>query len=356
MTTPKPQPASPPFQFSLRTLLLLFVVLGSSLAVFGGWGIAVFALTVGLAVYVHQAESLPSWAELLLVVPVSVVLVGMLLTAVEYPREAGRRTTCANNLHQIAVALQAYHQANGCFPPAYIADKYGKPMHSWRVLILPYLDQVDLYNAYDFSEPWDGPKNKGLLAKCPPIYRCPSGPPTSVDMPTNYVAVVGPNTAWAGEKPRKLADFGKDASNTIMLVETTDTGIGWTEPRDLPLDAVGSSNSTLAVPAVSSKHGQGMDFFFIYDRSFSVINVAMADGSVQGLSPGISTEELGKMLRVGGCGEEEREGAWSRTAVYDGQLRLNWPNIAALAVWLLSVGTLLTLAVRSRKVRPVLPP
>ena len=96
--------------------------------------------------------------------------------------------------------------------------------------------------------------------------------------------------------------------------------------------------------------------FFIYDRSSSVINVAMAAGSVQGLSPGISTEELGKMLRVGGCGEEEREGAWSRTAVYDGQLRLNWPNIAALAVWLLSVGTLLTLAVRSRKVRPVLPP
>ena len=57
-------------------------------------------------------------------------------------------------------ALQAYHQANGCFPPAYIADKNGKPMHSWRVLILPYLDYDDLYKAYDFSEPWDGPKNK----------------------------------------------------------------------------------------------------------------------------------------------------------------------------------------------------
>ena len=65
-----------------------------------------------------------------------------------------------NNLRQIALALQSYHQANGCFPPAYVADKNGKPMHSWRVLILPYLGFDDLYKAYDFTEPWDGPNNK----------------------------------------------------------------------------------------------------------------------------------------------------------------------------------------------------
>ena len=64
MSEPEPQPTvpppRPPFQFSLRTLLLLFVVLGSSLAVFGAWGIVVFGLVVGLAVYIHHAESLSS--------------------------------------------------------------------------------------------------------------------------------------------------------------------------------------------------------------------------------------------------------------------------------------------------------
>ena len=86
-----------------------------------------------------------------------------------------------NNLKQIAMALQCYHQANGCFPPAYIADKTGKPMHSWRVLILPYLDRDDLYKAYNFTEPWDGPNNKKLATSrpdlCLPEHRRTSRPP-----------------------------------------------------------------------------------------------------------------------------------------------------------------------------------
>jgi len=148
MTTPEPQPEvpppSPPYQFSLRTLLLLFVVLGSSLAVFGGWGILVFGLVVVLAFYVHQTESLSSLTFLTMVVLGLWCIIGWLLPPVDSVRDSARRLTCTGNLKQIAAALQAYHQANGCFPPAYIADKNGKPMHSWRVLILPYLDRNDL--------------------------------------------------------------------------------------------------------------------------------------------------------------------------------------------------------------------
>ncbi len=164
MTSTEPRRAapepSPPFQFSLRTLLLLFVVLGSSLAVFGAWGAVVFVLVVGLAIYVHQVASFLSLVNLVLVVLCLMCLIGLLLPAVGSPRQAGRRSICENNLRQIALALQNYHQANGCFPPAYVADKNGKPMHSWRVLILPYVGFDDLYKAYDFTEPWDGPNNK----------------------------------------------------------------------------------------------------------------------------------------------------------------------------------------------------
>ena len=60
-------------------------------------------------------------------------LMGLLMPAISVAREPARRTQCRNNMHQIALALHAYHQANGCFPPVYIADKNGKPMHSWRV-------------------------------------------------------------------------------------------------------------------------------------------------------------------------------------------------------------------------------
>jgi hypothetical protein len=110
MTTSEPQPEvpppSPPFQFGLRTLLLLFVVLGSSLVVFGAWGIVVFALVVGLAIYVHQVNSLWSLANLALVVLCLMCLIGMLLLPVlNSAREAGYRPSCLNRLRQIGLAL-----------------------------------------------------------------------------------------------------------------------------------------------------------------------------------------------------------------------------------------------------------
>jgi hypothetical protein len=200
MTATEPQPAAPEpkrrgLQYSLTTLLLLFVVLGSSLAVFGGCGIVIFALVVGLAVYAARVKSLWSLSYLAFVL-LFLICLGLLLPAVQAAQKAARRAHCQNNLKQIALALLNYEAANGCFPPAYIADKNGKPMHSWRVLILPYMEELALYKAYNFAEPWDGPKNKKLLASCPRCYQCPAdpddyGPVTQ----TSYVAVVGRNAA-----------------------------------------------------------------------------------------------------------------------------------------------------------------
>ncbi len=170
-----PEPERPGFQYSLTTLLLLFVVLGSSLAVFGAWGIVVFALTVGLAIYLHRVESLWSLTELALVVLcLMCLLTCLLLPAVQSAGRVARRAVCQNNLKQIALALLYYHQTNGCFPPAYLADKNGKPMHSWRVLILPYLEQNSLYEQYRFDEPWDGCSYKLMYGKLPESCMLPS--------------------------------------------------------------------------------------------------------------------------------------------------------------------------------------
>ncbi|MHB1036642.1 MAG: DUF1559 family PulG-like putative transporter [Pirellulales bacterium] len=357
MTSPEPEPvALPPspsrFQFSLRTLLLVFVVLASSLATFGAWGIVLFGLVLGLAIFLNQVESLGSaLTTLALAVLCLMCLIGLLLTAVSASSQSSRRAQCANNLKQIAIALLNYEQANGCFPPAYIADKTGKPMHSWRVLILPYMECDSLYKAYNFNEPWNGPNNRKLLTQQPLGYVCPSDPSYTNGAQTNYLAVVGPNAAWPGAKSRDSRSIGLagGTSRTIMVVETAGSGIAWTEPRDLSVETIGAAGGV----GISSVHGRVKGFFYVYDPDCGAY-VAMADGAVHYLPPGsLTTENQRKLLQLGAAGDEEID---AFDAATDGRIGLNWPNIAALAVWLLSVGALLTRAVRSRKPLCVPPP
>jgi hypothetical protein len=345
-------PEHRPFQFRLRTLLLLFVVLGSSLAVFGTSGIAVFGVVVGLAIYIQRVESLSSLAYLVLAVLVlSCVLSLLLLPAINAAREAGRRASCLNQLRQVGLALNNYYAARGSFPPACTVDKDGKPLHSWRVLILPYIEYDILYRSVDVNKPWNAPTNKNLLKGQLREFTCPSDPTSHLPgtEQTNYFAVVGPNTAW--DRSRHVANSGKEAAHTIMLVEVAQSGVRWTEPKDVSLDAIAASDPNAPALVPSSNHGgRKGDFFFIYDFGI-VVDVAMADGSVRVLRlDRFSPEQLRGIFKIGGCTPEILKQAEDE---YYKSRRLNWPNIAALAVWLVSAGTLLVGAVRSRKPRAI---
>jgi hypothetical protein len=109
-----------------------------------------------------------------------VVVAAMLLVVAFYllvPAESSmspssRRSACRSNLKNIALALHNYHEDHGSYPPAYIADENGRPMHSWRILLLPYIERGDLYKQYRFDEPWDGPNNRKLASQMPGLYRC----------------------------------------------------------------------------------------------------------------------------------------------------------------------------------------
>jgi prepilin-type processing-associated H-X9-DG protein len=162
------------------------------------------------------------------------VLVALLLPAVQAAREAARRNQCSNNLKQIGIALQNYHDVHKTFPPAYTVDANGNKMHSWRVLILPFIDDSISHNVaenYHFDEPWDSPNNQRLGAVAPSIFNCPS---SMDDGPTtNYVAVVGEETVWPGDRPLGIRAIRDGTSRTIQVVETIDSGIHWMEPRDL---------------------------------------------------------------------------------------------------------------------------
>jgi hypothetical protein len=323
-------------QFRLSTVLLLFVVLWSSLAVFGGvFGIIVFVFFVALAVGIAR-----SWTLLFGLLGL-LVLIALLLPAVSAAREAARRCVCTNEMKQLALALHEYHRAYGSFPPAYVADKKGRPMHSWRVLILPFLEGDYFYKQYTFTEPWDGPNNKKLLATRPKGFDCPSD--ASARFPatcTSYVAVVGGNAGWAGEKSRKLSELTPQ-SQTVLLVEVTGANIPWTEPRDLDLDSLRASPQRCVAP--SSQHVPDSDFFHYSPPAG--INVVLADGSVHFLTGELlDSDKLPDLLKAGGFREEYRDGSWAAR-----HQRIHWPNCLALAVWLASVGLLLFRAVRSRK-------
>ena len=223
---------------------------------------------------------------LIVVLVVAVVLglfacggVALLLPAVQAAREAARRSQCNNNLKQIALALLNYESTYKCFPPAVITDKDGRPMRSWRVAILPFLEQRPLYDQYDFNQPWDSPRNRTLTNVRIPVYQCPSSPnPSSTE--TNYVMISGKGTI--GGLPNEkvtMADVTDGTSNTILVVEVVGTGIPWMEPKDLTIDELSGRLNDGSGKCISSNHPGGA-------------TVALADGSVRFLSNALPPQVL----------------------------------------------------------------
>ena len=184
------------------------------------------------------------------------ILMALLLPAVSAAREAARRNGCINNARMITLAILNYEAANGHLPPAVVTDDQGNPMHSWRVLILPYLEEGALYAEYDMDKPWNSPENMAVTATMPGIYCCPSEPAESTF--TNYAVVVGPNTAFPGTSTKKISHIKDGVSQTVGVVETTGTNIHWSEPVDIPIARVATdacSNHAGGVTVVSHLDG-----------------------------------------------------------------------------------------------------
>lgn len=144
---------------------------------------------------------------------------------------------CSTHLKQIAIALDAYHYAYGSFPPAYVADAAGRPLHSWRVLILPFLDQEckALYRDYDFTEPWNSPNNLKLLDRRPAIFACPARERHNASRRcTAYAAPFGPDGVFRGSVPARLSEIhGGNTTFAILAAEVAEVEIPWTKPQDI---------------------------------------------------------------------------------------------------------------------------
>jgi hypothetical protein len=147
--------------------------------------------------------------EWLLAVTLLLGLSWLLWPGVSRRGEAGRRSDCRNNHWQIGLALHNYADAYGSYPPAYTVDAAGKPLHSWRTLILPYLDQQPLYNQIELSKPWDDPTNSEILKTPLDAYRCPSSDLASNH--TTYLGVAARNGSFFQNTPRKFESSRTDS-------------------------------------------------------------------------------------------------------------------------------------------------
>lgn len=180
------------------------------------------------------------------------ILVALLLPAVQAAREAARRVESSNHMKQLALAVLNYESAEGRLPPQAICAADGTPLLSWRVAILPYLEQQGLYNQFRLNEPWDSPHNLALLPMMPDLFVDPSHELEPADGKTHYLGVAGPRAYFSGEQVgRKLSQITDGLTRTLMILQTDDTNaVEWTKPVDY--DA--AANAANPYAKIGSRH------------------------------------------------------------------------------------------------------
>ena len=212
---------------------------------------------------------------------VLLLVAALLMPANRGGREAARRNSCINNEKQIVLALLNYESEHGEFPPAYTVDADGNRLHSWRTLLLPYLEGDYLYEKIDLSKPWDDEANAEVRQACMEEYLCPSSAAEQENL-TNYMVVTGPECVFNGSTPCKLADIEDGTSSTIMVVEVAGRQVEWMQPDDITLEEF------LTLSDETPRNHPGG------------IIVGFADGSVTSVDVDIDREQLRAMATRAG--------------------------------------------------------
>ena len=212
---------------------------------------------------------------------VAVILLALFLPALRWSPSAALRTHCLNNMKNIATALQHYHIQHGSLPPAYTVDANGRPLHSWRTLILPYVDQQQLYDSIDLSKPWNDPVNAAAGEAIIHVYQCHSADISPNH--TSYQGIVGENSCLHPTRFRRFSEVTDGASQTLMLIEVSpDDAVPWMSPDDFGVRFL----LTLGADTRLTHEGGTV--------------AAMADGSVQFMGRGISESNRQALMTIDG--------------------------------------------------------
>lgn len=226
--------------------------------------------------------------EVLALCAVIGVAIAFFFPATRRARPAAYRVQCKNNLKQIGLALYNYHDTYGAFPPAYTVDANGKPLHSWRTLLLPFLDHADLYQKIDLSKPWDDPANAEVARTTIPFFNCAAA--QTPHHHTNYVAVIAPHSCLRPQKSASLQEITDGASDTLMVIEVSaEHSVPWMSPRDI------DEASFLSLgPKSKTSHTGGL-------------HVLLADGVVRFVSANLETSARSSLISIDG---NDSPGEW----------------------------------------------
>jgi hypothetical protein len=161
-------------------------------------------------------------------------LMELLRPSLAASRATAGRMQSINNLKQIGLAMHVYADARKTFPPDASRDKEGKRLLSWRVLVLPYLDQADLYKEFHLDEPWDSEHNRKLIGKMPAFYADPQlSKADRAQGKTTYLGVAGPTGMFGQPEGLRIANVIDGLSNTLMVVDANNEhAVVWTKPDD----------------------------------------------------------------------------------------------------------------------------
>jgi hypothetical protein len=202
------------------------------------------------------------------------VLLAVLVPSLRQARRALQRMSCQGNLKSVALALHCYHDIYKKFPCAITYADDGTAMHSWRVLVMPYLSSDATDGGYDYKEPWNGPNNCRLFggtaltqwnekcirqpaASCPSVYSCPGAPSSQNRMCTNYVMLIDDRPGKPNGPPNRPGSVAPslDPKSAVIIIEIADSDIHWMEPRDVLLSELSMKINDRAKRSLSSHHG-----------------------------------------------------------------------------------------------------
>lgn len=332
---------------AIRSILLAVILLPASWAAFGAIsGTAVSVILFVLAAAFLARESF--WTRSVRIAAVVLglsSLVGLFLDAAPSARERARGVHCENNLRQIGIAVRNYWDIHGCYPPICTYDKSGRPLHSWRSLLEPFLSNSSFAKC-NYNEPWDSPSNREFLADRLTVYKCPMDQTACApnSTATSYVAIVGKRATWRHGKAESPSHESPNHENTdqklpnqaadaFLVIEMHDSRIQWTEPKDIDFDDVP------ALMSIAAKSSHTRDHGYFYCQT-PAVNAVLVHGDMVFLFPWDSrTSVLTGLLPP----EERRRIERSRfmyspySELRREELRVHWPHLVGLPIWILAV-------------------